>query len=504
MFRFAALACVASALHLKSLADCDASGVVLLQLHGRVQNDEDLDDAPADAESKAEECIDVQPPLDWRSPTCEGQLQNTGNCEYRKSGAMTDGYCRKTCGVCTEEAGGVLDYKHKADEEKAEADAMERTVRRMMAKNTELPTSPGCYVYSKTGCQYTGKGPAAGQWMLDWHTGNEELRTSSAGMKVGWNESDELQSCKNREGHYNVVCNITDAHMAIVKANEEDVPITVLTNIRTVPPPQPGCYVFTPGGCDAHPILHPAREWRRDETATSQESEELCQRRRTPFNAWCNISDAQMYFVSKDATSTEQGCVDVQPPSDWSNPTCEGQLQNTSNCEIRRKVQVAGGGDGYCRKTCGVCTDEEPRGIQQLIKTWHTAGVVRQLSEAESSAAETLSKAESSAAKTFSKAESSVAESAAKAVHYVGKKVFDAVDEAAASDAAKSAARAAESYAAEIQSKTESSAAKTFSKAESSAAESAAEAVRDAEQKASDAVDEAAADEYMKLVNLRR
>lgn len=45
-------------------------------------------------------------------------------------------------------------------------------------------------------------------------------------------------------------------------------------------------------------------------------------------------------------------CVERQPPSSWSNPTCESQLKNTDNCKARRDGTNT---DGYCYKTCGVC-----------------------------------------------------------------------------------------------------------------------------------------------------
>jgi len=48
-------------------------------------------------------CEDKPPPhwQNWANPTCEMQLHNTNNCALRRSGAIVDGYCHKTCGVCT-------------------------------------------------------------------------------------------------------------------------------------------------------------------------------------------------------------------------------------------------------------------------------------------------------------------------------------------------------------------------------------------------------------------
>ena len=43
-------------------------------------------------------------------------------------------------------------------------------------------------------------------------------------------------------------------------------------------------------------------------------------------------------------------CLDVQPPSYWSNPTCADQLAN-GKCPER-----IANADGYCEATCGICT----------------------------------------------------------------------------------------------------------------------------------------------------
>jgi len=53
---------------------------------------------------KPPKCVDVQPPPDWANPTCEKQLANTNRCEKRRTGEVTDGYCAKTCGVCSDES----------------------------------------------------------------------------------------------------------------------------------------------------------------------------------------------------------------------------------------------------------------------------------------------------------------------------------------------------------------------------------------------------------------
>lgn len=48
-----------------------------------------------------EPCTDKQPPKSWKKNTCESQLHETSNCEARRAGTRVDGYCSKTCGVCT-------------------------------------------------------------------------------------------------------------------------------------------------------------------------------------------------------------------------------------------------------------------------------------------------------------------------------------------------------------------------------------------------------------------
>jgi hypothetical protein len=49
-------------------------------------------------------------------------------------------------------------------------------------------------------------------------------------------------------------------------------------------------------------------------------------------------------------------CVDVQPPSAWTNPTCALQMSNTDNCAARRAGTNI---DGFCALTCGVCDPAE-------------------------------------------------------------------------------------------------------------------------------------------------
>jgi len=51
--------------------------------------------------SQAQACIDIQPPATWGNPTCASQLANTNICEKRRNGEIDDGYCSKTCGVCS-------------------------------------------------------------------------------------------------------------------------------------------------------------------------------------------------------------------------------------------------------------------------------------------------------------------------------------------------------------------------------------------------------------------
>merc|ERR1712166_1707817 len=48
-------------------------------------------------------CSDREPPKDqeWKFPTCALQLSKIPeNCAKRRSGALKDGFCSKTCGVC--------------------------------------------------------------------------------------------------------------------------------------------------------------------------------------------------------------------------------------------------------------------------------------------------------------------------------------------------------------------------------------------------------------------
>ncbi len=47
-------------------------------------------------------CKDVPPPSSWTHNTCAKQLEKTQNCEKRRAGLLNDGYCYKTCGVCKE------------------------------------------------------------------------------------------------------------------------------------------------------------------------------------------------------------------------------------------------------------------------------------------------------------------------------------------------------------------------------------------------------------------
>eukprot|EP00930_Biecheleria_cincta_P078067 TRINITY_DN6543_c0_g1_i1.p1 TRINITY_DN6543_c0_g1~~TRINITY_DN6543_c0_g1_i1.p1 ORF type:complete len:2622 (+),score=430.72 TRINITY_DN6543_c0_g1_i1:87-7952(+) len=68
-------------------------------------------------------------------------------------------------------------------------------------------------------------------------------------------------------------------------------------------------------------------------------------------------------------------CVDLQPPADWSNLTCDLQLANTANCEARRAGTL---NDGYCAKTCGVCQERTTTGsvmaaFEHLQKSLDTA-----------------------------------------------------------------------------------------------------------------------------------
>lgn len=46
------------------------------------------------------DCVEIQPPDSWHNPTCAMQVANTDNCEARRNGTNTDGYCAMTCGVC--------------------------------------------------------------------------------------------------------------------------------------------------------------------------------------------------------------------------------------------------------------------------------------------------------------------------------------------------------------------------------------------------------------------
>ena len=51
--------------------------------------------------SCTDDCDDVAPPYNWEYPTCIEQLQLTASCTNRREGTNTDGYCHRTCGVCT-------------------------------------------------------------------------------------------------------------------------------------------------------------------------------------------------------------------------------------------------------------------------------------------------------------------------------------------------------------------------------------------------------------------
>ena len=51
--------------------------------------------------SCTDDCDDVAPPYYWDNPTCLEQLQLTESCAHRRDGTNTDGYCHRTCGVCT-------------------------------------------------------------------------------------------------------------------------------------------------------------------------------------------------------------------------------------------------------------------------------------------------------------------------------------------------------------------------------------------------------------------
>lgn len=46
-------------------------------------------------------CFDIQPPAEWRHHTCISQVEQTSTCEERKNGTRHDGFCAKTCGLCT-------------------------------------------------------------------------------------------------------------------------------------------------------------------------------------------------------------------------------------------------------------------------------------------------------------------------------------------------------------------------------------------------------------------
>ena len=65
--------------------------------------------------------------------------------------------------------------------------------------------------------------------------------------------------------------------------------------------------------------------------------------------------DFQLFGYSEhNATQVcAKHCADVQPPSNWANPTCETQLANTDRCARRRAGRI---NDGYCHLTCGVCS----------------------------------------------------------------------------------------------------------------------------------------------------
>lgn len=51
-------------------------------------------------QSPMKQCLDVQPPKGWVQNTCEKQHAHTTKCQERRTGALKDGYCAKTCGLC--------------------------------------------------------------------------------------------------------------------------------------------------------------------------------------------------------------------------------------------------------------------------------------------------------------------------------------------------------------------------------------------------------------------
>eukprot|EP00928_Gymnodinium_smaydae_P034712 TRINITY_DN24538_c0_g1_i1.p1 TRINITY_DN24538_c0_g1~~TRINITY_DN24538_c0_g1_i1.p1 ORF type:complete len:501 (-),score=123.25 TRINITY_DN24538_c0_g1_i1:498-1958(-) len=75
-----------------------------------------LERAAKAAAAAAAICEDVQPPAAWTYNTCEKQRKELHNCARRREGTLNDGYCAKTCGVCTSASDAVPAWVKREEE----------------------------------------------------------------------------------------------------------------------------------------------------------------------------------------------------------------------------------------------------------------------------------------------------------------------------------------------------------------------------------------------------